>query len=303
MATPRKPAATKRKPAATPRVKAVITPPAEEYQLPPLTEAEREAKLGAYIACRNAGISIPAELSVVEDWIAEEQERRKVEEAERAKYQHELDAENKAGPWYVRNGYVAPFSLRLDRQTEKRRIQLAPRGKPGDLHPLEEGDLNDINLKRNVAIGVIEVVPAGEANRIMDHQTTNMGPRVHTPTAILRNAKGEEYAPGAIKTEIEFNQQGVTVGVINPDQMQGKITDKSLGGVGSFGGIQRTDGREVASQFVPTGGGTASVQGRPMTSEEAQLRIADDLARRKGGQGPAAGIGGLSVSVAPVQKA
>lgn len=299
-ATKRKPAA-KRTPAKkSPVKKVVIAPPADE--LKPMTEEERQAKLSAYVACKNAGIPIPAELVIVEAWIAEEQERRDAEEAERAQYQQELAEENKKGPWFIRNGYRAPFSLRLERQAEGRRIELKPRGVPGDMHPLLEEDLNDPLLKRNVANGCCEVIPAGEANRVLAKQTHNAGRRVHTPTAILRNAKGEAYGEGAIKTEIEFNQQGVTVGVIDPDQIQGKYSDTEVKR-SALGGIARTDGRrEVASEFVPTGGRQATVQG-PVSSEEVQLRIADDLARRKGLQGPSAGLGGLSVSVAPVQQA
>jgi hypothetical protein len=294
-------ASNKRKPAAKPkpRKKVLFTPAVERG---PVTEEERQNKLSAYVACKNAGITIPAELQVVEEWIVEEQARREVEEAEQAKYRQELDVENQKGPWFIRNGYRAPFSLRLDRQSDgKRRIELKPRGVPGDMHPLEDGDLNDPSLKRNVTLGSCEVIPAGEANRIMENQTHNAGPRIHTPTAILRNAKGEAYPEGAIKTEIEFNSRGVTVGVVDPEQVQGKYSDTEVKRA-DLGGIKRVQQREVASQFIPTGGGEVSIQ-RPMSSEDAQLRIADDLARRKGLGGVAAGLGGLSVTVNPPQRA
>lgn len=276
----------------------------------PISEEQRQAKLTAYTALKSADLPIPSELEAeVKRWIEAEEKRRETEEAERQKRQAALDKENQKGPWYVRNGYPAPFNLRLDRQTEKRRIELKPRGEPGDLHPLQKDDLEDPNLKRNVAIGIIEIIPAGEANRIIEHQTHNSGRRVHTPTALLRNPVGEPYAEGAIKTEIEFNEQGVTVGVIDPNQMQGHVPDKEVGGTRSFGGVQRVHPgqpgqREVASGFVPNphqGGNPAIIQYGPVQDRDAQAKIADDIARRTGVQGRPEDVMGLNVVVEPTQ--
>lgn len=316
MATTRKPAAktattTKRKPAArktTTRrtTKPAATQPVEAVETAPrqYTEEERQALLTTYSSLTSAGLPVPPEINdIVKGWVAEEQKRRRAEEAEREQYRQALAEENAAGPWYVRNGYTAPLSIRLDRQTEKRRIELKPRGVPGDMHPLEEKDLKDPVLKRNVNIGVCEIIPAGEANRILDKQTTNMTERVHTPTAILRNAKGEEYASGAVKTELEYNAQGVTVGVINPEQMQGKVEDKALK---SDGGVVRPEQaqrqREVSSQFVPTGGNPAIIETGPINRNLAQDKIKDDLARRKRVEGPEAALAGMRVTVNPVQQ-
>jgi hypothetical protein len=313
----KKPAAPKRKPAArkttkrpTVRKKAVIGPPNDELKPPVVTEEERQALLTSYSSLKSAGLQVPKEISDrVEVWIAEEQERRDIEAVERAQYQAVLDEENATGPWYIRNGYSgAPLSLRLDRQTEKRRIELKPRGVPGDMHPLEDKDLNDPVLRRNVQNGVCEVIPAGEANRIAERQTTNMAPRVHTPTAILRRADGKPYEGNPVKTEIEYNAQGITVGVINPDQIQGGVEDKA---VARDGGVQRVNPgqREVASQFIPTGGNPHIIQSGPPPSpgevpglDPARAKIADDLARRKGIQGPQAGLSGMQVTVEPVRK-
>lgn len=285
--------------------------------IPPQTsEEQRQAKLTAYMALKSAGVAIPAELSVeVEGWIEEENQRRAAEATIAAEAQAALDEENAKGPWFVRNGYGAEFNLRLDRQTEKRRISLKPRGRPGDMHPLEEGDLKDPNLMRNVQLGVIEIIPGGEAYRIMSQQTHNMGTRVHTPTALLRNPKGEAYAPDAIKVQAEFNSQGVTVATLDPNQMQGHVSDKEVASNRSFGGMQRIQPGQVphmVSEFVPTGGNPAIIQSGPLQApmgglpgtgtNNAQAKIADDLARRRGLQGPQAGLGGLQVVVGPTVK-
>jgi hypothetical protein len=173
------------------------------------------------------------------------------------------------------------------------------------MYPLQGDDLNDPLIKRNVQIGVIEVIPAGEAKRILDHQTKNMGQRqVHVPTAILRNSLGQEYPDGAVKTTLSFDQQGVTVATLDPNQMQGHVEDKRVQ-------VTRVDPNrpETREQFIPTGGQSAIVTQQPMTgpmSEMAKLKIADDLARRKGEAAPsglAAGLPpGVTVTVGEAQK-
>ena len=83
MTTPRKTATTKAAPKrtsaakktakTTPRKKLVIAPPSEEIR-PPVTEVseeEKQAKIEAYYALKQANVSIPAELRIVEDWIAD----------------------------------------------------------------------------------------------------------------------------------------------------------------------------------------------------------------------------------------
>lgn len=299
---------TRRKPAAkkttSPRVEVkeavteTLTEPsiAKEY-----TEEERQGLLTSYTALKSAGLPVPDDIAhPVEEWIRLEQERRAAEQAIVAEAQAAIEEENAAGPWYVRNGYSgAPLTLRLERHNERRRIELARRGVPGDMHPLEDADLNDAVLKRNLAIGVCEIIPAGEAKRIADQQTTNVVSRIHTPTAILRNAKGQEYAAGAIKTELSYDERGVTVGVIDPGQIQGQYEDKVVANA-ALGGIARTTDasgnpvqpkREIASQFIPTGGNEASVQtGAIPQLDMAKARIADDLARRKADANPLAGM-------------
>lgn len=283
---------------------------------PQPSEEERQAMLEAYNALKQANLPIPEQLQVVDEWIKELQEKHQAEEEARAaankERQAKLDEANKNGPWYVRNNYPAPFNLRLDRQTEKRRIELKARGTPGDLHPIKDEDLKDPVLKTNIQIGIIEVIPAGVASDIIEKQTTNMNQRVHTPLAMLRNELQQPYQQGQVKVEAEFNSQGVTVAHVDPGLMQGQLHDKQIGGTRGSGGLTRVQpgqptpnqgqGQQahsvVHSGFVPTAGHPAAVQ----MGSEAHARAQDDLARRKDIQGPQAGVGDVQVVVEPVRK-
>lgn len=328
MPTTRKPVAKKQTPAAakksttrrktTPRKK----PEPVQVQAPSvhvITEEQKQAKLEAYHALTSVGLEVPRDLAEeVEGWIANLNAQKEAEAETRAQenaaHEARVAEANQNGPWYVRNGYPAPFNLRLDRQTEKRRIELKARGTPGDMHPLKDEDLKDPVLKQNLALGLIEIIPAGEATLIIDKQTTNMSHRVHAPLAVLRNELGQTYEQGAVKVEAEFNSQGVTVARVNPDVLTGKLHDREIGGTRSSGGLTRVQpGQEVAqggnqtdqassvvqSGFVPTGGNSAIVQYGPL-GDNARAKVADDLARRKGGQGPQSGLGDVTVTVDPV---
>lgn len=310
MATTRKTAATKTPAARTTRRKTTTVSHKK------VDETTKQGMLEAYSALQQAGVPIPEELLVVEEWVAEIQAERAAEEArlakEAAKREAELAEANKNGPWYVRNGYPAPFNLRLDRQIEKRRIELKPRGMPGDLHPLQEDDLKDPVLRTNLNLGLIEVIPAGEANLIIEKQMTNSSQRVHTPLALLRNATGEMYKQGAVKVEAEFNSQGITVAQLDPRTQTGELHDRDIkrdagltrtkpGEPIVTGGSVVDQATSVVSTFVPTGGNPASIQFG--MNENAQAKIADDIARRKNIQGPAAGLNpGIQVVVEPTRR-
>jgi hypothetical protein len=282
-----------------PAKKTVAAAPKPEVPKVELTDEQRQAKIQAYASLKGANLPIPKEISTdVEGWIKEENARRAAEEKVIKASQKETEAENKKGPWYVRNLYPAPQSIRLDRQTEKRRIELKPRGVPGDLHPLLEGDLEDPILKLNLGQGLIEVIPAGEAKLIIDKQVTNVQNRQHTPISILRNERGEAYGEGSVKVEAEFNSQGVTVASIDPGVLQGRYSDSQV--ARADGGISRT-----VSGFVPTGGNPAIISDgfNPNPNDpNAAAKIADDIARRRGAGGIEAGIGGLQVVVNPTQR-
>jgi hypothetical protein len=339
MATTRKPAAssttnkptTARKP--TTRKPAVKKTAPEQKDLSPTgsttpvvdvdqtyTPEQKQALLETYFTLVNAGIPIPAEVQVVATWIAAQKEQ----EQRATQYQEEHEAQRVAqanieGPWFVRNGYHAPFNFRLDRQTsdggrQPRRVELKPRGVPGDLHPIKDEDLRDPVLIANVNLGLLEVIPAGEAQLIIEKQTHNSGQRVHTPLSIIQ----QEYAANAksgmnvnpnpqFKVEAEYNQQGVTVAYTDPNVLQGNLTDTQVKR-SQLGGLTRPGQKQAAptvhSAFVPTGGHPAVVssgtQGGVISN--AQAKIADDIARRKTVHGPAAGLSqGLTVTVNPTQ--
>lgn len=308
MPTARKTTA-RRTTAASKKTSTSRTAPKELLQDPILTPDQKRAKLEAYHALNEVGLPIPEDLKVVEGWIAEARKRVEEENKQREAVVHEqqerVEEANKTGPWYVRNAYNAPFNLRLDRQTEKRRIQLQPRGMPGDMHPLKDEDLKDPVLKQNMNLGVIEIIPAGEADQVVAKQTNNMSQRVHTPLQVLRNERNEAYKQGAVRVEAEYNSQGVTVAI--PEGAPGELTDREIASGRSFGGLRRADQRApqapsdqatsvVNSQFVPTGGNPSSIR----MGDDARARAVDDLARRKDLQGPAAGLGDIQVVVDPV---
>ena len=309
--TTRRRTTTVKKPATTKAAPKTIEPTEIEIPAPKVerTLEQQEALLTTYHALKTAGLEIPADIKAEVETMIANLERRRAEqeaaaqEAAATKAQQIAEA-NKNGPWFVRNCANTPFNLRLDRHTERRRLELKPRGLPGDMHPLLDDDLKDPALKTNLNLGVIEVIPAGEANAIIEKQTTNMGHRVHTPLAVLRNELGQPYAEGQVKVAAEFNSQGVTVAAIDQRVTQGHVHDREVG----WGGLQRTGNPAIVqngpptvhSAFVPTGGNPAAVQHGPL-GDNARAQIADDLARRKDVQGPAAGLGGqVRVTVDPV---
>lgn len=310
--------ATAKKPAARPAAKRAprTRKPAEPTPAQELTPEQRAAKVEAYHILKSHGLPVdPAEEAEIQGWI--DQQRALVAEAaakqaeeQEAREQAQQDAvaaANLNGPWYVRNVTFTEFNLRLDRQTEKRRVQLKARGTPGDMHPLKDEDLDDPILKRNLQLGIIEVIPAGEANLVMEKQTHNAGPRVHPALALLRNERGEAYGQGAVRVEAEFNSQGITVATLDPAQQQGHIHDKRVQVTRAQPGQQGIVTQQppvhatsvVQSQFIPTGGAPASIQFGGM-AQDAQAKVVDDLARRKNLSGPAAGLGHLNVVVDPV---
>lgn len=309
--------------APTPETQQINFPSVQIFEQPEYTMAQKQAKLEAYDTLKRAGLAVPQELSFeVEGWIAEAQESREaarsVAEGQAAQESKQVAKANIDGPWYVRNCYNAPFNLRLDRQTEKRRIELKGRGFPGDMHPLKDEDLKDSILITNVKLGLLEVIPAGEAQLIVEKQTTNMSVRQHTPLAVIQkeysdhaNLHGMNVNPNPqFKVEAEFNSQGVTVATIDPRLQQGQMLDREVAGARSWGGLQRGQGEPqfthshptIHSGFVPTGGNPAIVSQGGMMGDNARAKAVDDLARRKGGQGPQAGLGDVTVTVAPVQR-
>ncbi len=283
------------------------------HQPMPLSPDEKQAQLDAYAALKRANLSVPKELADrVQNWIQEEESRRKVEEALFMKEQEQVAEINDTGPWYVLNNYGGTFSLRLERQDKKKRIELKPLGHRGDMHPLQEGDLGDPILQANLELGLVSLIPAGEAAKRSKNQVHNVR-QPHTPLAILRNERGEQYAQGSVKVEAEFNSQGVTVAYLDPEVAQGR---KAVPKQSPMGDLVRDRGAgnpyaqtqvgpgpvQQVSHFVPTGGNPAIISSG-FAGDQKHAKIADDIARRKGTEGPSAGLPeGITVSVDPVQR-
>lgn len=288
--TAKKPASRKATPKAAPEV---------TIQVPQQTAEQKHAKVQAYATLKNAGLEIPAELALevealVAAQIQKEKENTQALQAAQSAEEKAIKAQNEEGPKWVRNLFNGPFSFRLKRQDEKeKKVELKPRGQRGDLYQLEEKDLKDSNLLMQLETGFVELIGDGEAKLIISKQVRNMRGQ-HTPLAVLRNEHGKIYEGDPLKVELEYSQQGITVGVtdprINPED------DKSVARARGLGLLRP----EQVSQFVPTGGNPAIISDG-FADRDARARIADDIARRKGLEGPeSAGI--LSVQIAPTEK-
>jgi hypothetical protein len=296
MATKKTPAKAKNVKKTAPR-KVVKATPAPEFAsqkvLSDVEEIQWHAKLEAYAALQSAKVPIPPDLaSEVESKLQEIEAQKIAQQKAEQEEKEEILKANKTGPTWVRNCYRSEFSLRLERQEDKKRIELKPRGQRGDLFPLQPGDEFDQILVANLHTGLIELIPDGEAKIILSKQTNNLQ-RFHTPLAILTNEYGENKGEMKLNVAEEYNKQGVVVGIVPPQDPRGgsNVPKGPLG-------IARP-GEQL--HFVPTGGHPHSVQVGPI-SPEAQAKMADTIARIKGNQGRPEDVLGLSVTVDPVQK-
>ena len=238
--------------------------------------------------------------------------QRAVERTEHERQEH-IEHLNETGPVYIRNMTHTEFNLRLDSQQgngniRPRRIQLKPRGMRGDMHPIKDEDHQDPILITNMGMGLLELIPAGVAQQIIEKQTRNMNQqRVHPAMQVLSN----EYktlkdnhvdvsANPTLKIEAEYNSQGITVATVDPRVSQGGFEDKSLQRSGDLqGGLSRSREPGIQSQFIPTNGQPASIQISAPNSSDGVRKIRDDIARRKDLEGPAAGLGNVRVVVEP----
>lgn len=126
---------------------------------------------------------------------------------------------------YVRNTSGAPFRMKLSRHAPGQRgIQLKPRGERGDIAPLEEGDMEDMILRDNLNLGLVEIITSNEATNAMGKQTTNRQ-AVHPALAALKNEKGEGNM--TLNVEQSFEDQGVTVATLEDGQV---VFDRGKGG-------------------------------------------------------------------------
>lgn len=190
---------------------------------------------------------------------------------------------------FVRNATGYGYRNRLERQQDqKNALTLEPRGRRGDLAPLQPGDLEDPGLAADIAQGLLEVITEGEAKEILSKQTTNQQ-AVHPALASLRNEKGEEYPEDALKVVESYEDQGTTVAELEDGQI---VIDRGTGA------IRRTR-PPGAAPGTPAGIPGADYGGADVPADEA----ADAAARQKNAEGPGAGLGGIKrVVVNPTQK-
>lgn len=205
-----------------------------------------------------------------------------------------------AGPFFIRNLRNVENNFRLERQQKQgaKRFELKPRGQRGDLKPLQPGDLNDEVLLTNINLGMIEIITAAEAKSILEKQAINQQATGNPLHELLRNPTGESYKPENIRTEAEFNSQGITVAQLDPRAIQGGLSDKQLRNQED---IQRVQPGQPAPQNIGTLGGNPHIISDGFARPDAAAQ-ADAVARRKDLEGPAAGLGGVTVTVDPVQR-
>jgi hypothetical protein len=199
-----------------------------------------------------------------------------------------------AGPFYARNARTVEVGIRLARQDKgKKRFDLKPRGQRGDLVKLQPEDLEDDAIITNVNYGVIEIITAVEAKAALEKQSINAQQAIHPAMALLRNELGEPYAPENIRTEAEFNSQGVTVAHLKPVGGEFGEIEFDRANRGSFNRNQPVNN--------PGPGGNPAIISDGFARNDSAAQ-ADAVARRKDLQGPEAGLGGVSVVVEPTRR-
>lgn len=205
--------------------------------------------------------------------------------------------------WYMRNLRHTDVGFRLTRQSDsnKKRTNLKPRGQRGDIVKLETGDLKDAELQTQVAYELIEIIPEGEALEAIRKQYTNHQQSVPAHIAALRNPLGQEYNTQP-RTLTDEESMGYKVADLDPALMQGKLSDKDIKRDGGFARMQPVQNPNPGN-IVSDGFMAAPQQelGRNSTDNEKAAQI-DALARSKQFEGPGAGLGEVTVKVAPVQR-
>jgi hypothetical protein len=203
--------------------------------------------------------------------------------------------------WYMRNLRGVDVGFRLSRQSDsgKKRTNLKPRGQRGDMQKLEPGDLKDSELKTQVAYGLIEVIPEGEALEALKKQYTNVGTQVPAHIALLRNERGEEYKT-PVRTVTDEEAMGYKVADLNPDLMSGKLSDRE---------IKRDGGFAQDASRTPTGGNPAIISDGFMapvqsdgSGDNERAAEVDAKIRANAFEGPADAIGVAKVTVEPTQR-
>lgn len=206
--------------------------------------------------------------------------------------------------FYARNLRGVEVRFRLTRQNVQgsKPTLLKPRGSRGDMFRLEAGDLQDAELRTQVAYQLIEIIPEGEALNSINKQAINASePGARAIHQMLTNEKGDkmltETNTEVVKTDaLPFEQQGVTVARLNPQE------NSPTGELPSRGkGIDWAAARNVDP--VQKGVGQGPIIHDGYADETAALAARDAAARAKNLDGPkAGGLGGMKVTVAETEK-
>lgn len=215
---------------------------------------------------------------------------------------------------YIRTIYNAPFHFRWTTdEGKKKEYRLEARGQRGDIHPIAVKDAEDSAfqhaLTTNVNLGAVEIISAEEADYIVARQTTNQATvRQHNAVAALRGPQGKPYLDAngnqinPVRTEAEFNEQGVVVARLKPMEGTSEIGEVVVDRGGINRNPQVTPQRQLGGNpAILSDGFAESSQFIPAPADNVQAKIADDLARQKGVGGVGA-TGIQQVTVAPVQR-
>jgi hypothetical protein len=216
--------------------------------------------------------------------------------------------------WYMRNLRGVEIAFRLSRQESgRKRTTLKPRGQRGDMQKLEKEDLNDAELRTQVAYQLVEIIPEGEAMAAIEKQAINAQQPGYRPIeSMLVNAKGETMVREGHEVvqadAIPFEQQGTVVARLSPQQ-----NSDSTGDVPTRGrGIDWQQARQGLVQSTPVekGIGTPGIisDGFAVSDNDQRAAMARDaVARQHLGEevsGPsAAGMRGMKVTVEEPRKA
>jgi hypothetical protein len=183
------------------------------------------------------------------------------------------------------------LGFRLTRQYDKKkRTNLKARGRRGDLVKLTSEDLTDQALLDQVNANLIEIITTNEAQNVVSKQSTNHKEAVHPAMEMLRNELGQKYSADAFRVEAEYNNQGEIVATV-----EGVNEGASRQQINS-GGIQRSTGNVGGNPAIVSDGFAEAPSG-----QEADYHR-DQIARQNNTEGPAAGLGNVTVTVDPVQK-
>jgi hypothetical protein len=178
-----------------------------------------------------------------------------------------------------------------------RRIELAPRGQRGDIVTLERGDQSDQKFMGDQGV-LFELITKADADKAVEKQATNMTQARHPALDIIRNSQGDEYGENAVRLEEESEAQGKVVAELDGEEQRGTRFEWGVG-------IRRAavpGSADRATPDIPDSVAPEDQAAYRLEHAEEQARLADELARNKALEGPAAGLGGLKVTKENTQR-